>query len=208
MVERQILGRGIRDARLLRVLESVPRHVFVPEADLSWAYCDAPHTIGHRQTISQPYIVALMTEILDLRGGEKVLEVGTGSGYQTAILVEMGATVYTIERIPDLGHRARATLESLGYEGIRYRIGDGSLGWPDAAPFDRIIVTAGPREVPESLRSQLAEGGLLVLPVGGAGFQELVSIQREATGFRSTSHCRCAFVKLIGEEGWAEYEEG
>jgi protein-L-isoaspartate(D-aspartate) O-methyltransferase len=204
MVESQIRHRGIVDTRVLRAFEAVPRHLFVPEAELSWAYRDAPHSIGHRQTISQPYIVALMTEVLALGGGEKVLEIGTGCGYQTAILAEMGAVVHTVERIPELGLRARTTLEGIGYRDIRYHVGDGSLGWPEAGPFDRIIVTAGARTVPGSLQGQLADHGILVLPVGAIGVQELVSVRREGERFETESHCRCAFVKLIGEKGWPE----
>jgi len=204
MVRGQIRSRGVRDERVLAALRSVPRHRFVPEAALEDAYADGPLPIGRGQTISQPYMVALMTELLRLRGGESVLEIGTGSGYQTAVLAELGAQVFTIERLGDLQDRARAVLESLGYLDVRYRVGDGTLGWPEEAPFDRILVTAGAREVPGSLFRQLEAGGMLLIPVGPSGYQDLLEVRRDGDREIRTSHCRCAFVRLIGQEGWPD----
>jgi protein-L-isoaspartate(D-aspartate) O-methyltransferase len=204
MVARQLRGRGLEDERVLRAMAEVPRHRFVDAADLEEAYDDGPRPIGHLQTISQPYMVALMTSLLELRGGERVLEIGTGSGYQTAVLAHLGARVFTVERIPELQQRARAVLEDLGHRSIRYRTGDGTTGWPEEAPFDRVLVTAGAREVPGSLDGQLADGGILVIPVGPSSWQDLLTIRREGDRRRRREHCRCAFVRLIGEEGWPE----
>ena len=166
MVDRQIRARGVKDERVLAAMEAVPRAEFVPAAQRPYAYDDRPLPIGEDQTISQPYIVALMTEMLDVKEGDRVLEIGTGSGYQAAVLAELTAHVYTIEIIPTLAERAEETLRRLGYDSVEVKAGDGYLGWPDRAPFDGIIVTCAPEEVPEPLKEQLREGGRMVIPVG------------------------------------------
>jgi len=204
MVERQIRRRGIRDVRVLEAFRRVPRHLFVPPRYRDQSYEDHPVEIGFGQTISQPYIVALMTEALELRGDERTLEIGTGSGYQTAILAGLCRHVYTIERITELSSAARKVLERLGYSNVSYRVGDGTLGWPEEAPFDAIIVTAAAPSVPDSLKGQLGEGGRLVMPVGGRGGQDLIVLKRRGEGFRRERLCGCVFVKLIGQEGWPE----
>ncbi len=180
MVERQIQARGIADPRVLAAMRKVPRHLFIPEATRAEAYDDHPVPIGFGQTISQPFIVAYMTEQLQLAPTDKVLEIGTGSGYQAAILAELAREVYTIEIIPELAARARATLESLGYRNVHVRHGNGYLGWPEAAPFDKIIVTAAPDEVPPALVDQLAVGGILIAPVGAA--EQVMTIVRKTPG--------------------------
>jgi len=177
MVQSQIADRGVRDKRVLRVMQHTPRHLFVPASMKSMAYHDRPLPIGHDQTISQPYIVALMTELLELRGDEKVLEIGTGSGYQAAVLAQLAGTVYTIEIVEPLARSSAALLEKLGYENVEVRHGDGYQGWPEHAPFDRIIVTAAPEEIPPKLVDQLADGGIMVLPVGNY-YQELVMLTK------------------------------
>jgi len=204
MVEQQLRGRGIRDGRVLQAFRDVPRHLFVPSDRLAEAYEDHPLDIGRGQTISQPFMVALMTEVLSLRGGERVLEVGTGSGYQAAILAKLCATVYTVERLAELSERAQALLGRMGLGNVRFRVGDGTLGWPEEAPFDRIIVTAGGPDVPASLKAQLAEGGRLVMPVGDRYGQDLVALERHGESFKQESHGGCVFVRLIGREGWPE----
>jgi protein-L-isoaspartate(D-aspartate) O-methyltransferase len=166
MVKDQIERRGIRDKLVLEAMRSVPRERFVDLEDRGYAFHDGPLSIGHGQTISQPYIVAYMTEMLELTGGDRVLEIGTGSGYQTAILAEIASEVYTIEIVEELSARAQELLGELGYSNIRFRAGDGSLGWPEAAPFDAIMVTAAPDRAPERLVEQLAEGGRMIVPVG------------------------------------------
>src|SRR5438132_14381256 len=168
MLDHQLMRRGVIDSRVLAAMRKVPRHLFVQEALRERAYGDHPLPIGEEQTISQPFIVGLMTSLLELTGREKVLEVGTGSGYQTAVLAELARRVCSIERLPRLAERARATLEALGYDNVWVRVGNGTLGWPDQAPFDRIIVTAGGPSVPPPLFQQLAEGGRMVVPVGDA----------------------------------------
>jgi protein-L-isoaspartate(D-aspartate) O-methyltransferase len=198
MVASQIEGRGIRDPRVLRAMRKLPRHVFVPNEMKSWAYADEPLPIGQGQTISQPYIVAYMTEVLELAGGEKVLEVGTGSGYQTAVLAEVAAEVWTVEIYKALSIGARARLEALGYENIRYRVGDGSRGWPEAGPFDAIMVTAAPGAVPAALEAQLAVSGRMIIPVG-VNSQELILVQREKASFRRDSLIGVRFVPLISK---------
>ena len=204
MVERQIRRRSIRDARVLDAFRSVPRHLFVPPRHRDQSYEDHPVDIGYGQTISQPYIVALMTDALRLGGDERVLEIGTGSGYQTAILAHLSHHVYTIERIAELSAAARRVLDELGYKNISYRVGDGTLGWPEEAPFDAIIVTAAAPSVPESLKNQMADGGRLVMPVGGRGGQDLLVLERKGDGFRRQRLCGCVFVRLIGQEGWPD----
>jgi protein-L-isoaspartate(D-aspartate) O-methyltransferase len=189
MVSRQIAARGIRGDSLLAAMRKVPRHRFIPEGYRAWAYADQPVPIGFDQTISQPYIVAYMTEALDLAPGDKVLEIGTGSGYQAAILAELANEVCTIEIVPELGRRAETLLTKLGYENIRCRIGDGYAGWPDAAPFDAIIVTAAPPRIPDALVEQLAAGGRMVVPVGPVGaVQHLVKIEKDTQGLVKESY--------------------
>jgi protein-L-isoaspartate(D-aspartate) O-methyltransferase len=202
MVSEQIAARGVRDPRLLAAMESVPRHCFVPDESLEWAYSDAPLPIGWSQSISQPYIVGLMTELLQLRGTERVLEVGTGSGYQAAVLGRMAAEVHTVEILPDLARRAAARLKHLGYANVHVHTGDGSLGWPAAAPYSGILVAASAPSVPKPLLEQLAEGGRMILPVGGRGFQELEVWQRQGKEFEHEPHIPVAFVLLRGKHGW------
>lgn len=202
MVEEQIVGRGITDARVVAAMRRVPRHLFVDEGLRERAYGDHPLPIGDGQTISQPFMVGTMTELLGLGGGEKVLEVGTGSGYQAAVLGELCARVCTIERIPRLVQRARATLEALGYANVWVRAANGTLGWPDEAPFDRILVAAGGPSVPPPLFDQLAEGGRMVMPVGAAASQVLEVIDKRQGQQRTTEHSGCVFVKLVGKYAW------
>ena len=204
MVERQLRARGIRDRRVLESFAAVQRHEFIPAHSRGQAYEDHPVPIDGGQTISQPYMVAVMSEVLGLRGGERVLEIGTGSGYQTAILARLSAEVFTLERLASLSEQAEALLARLGYGNIRFRVGDGTLGWPEQAPFDAVMVTAGGPRVPASLRAQLADGGRLVMPVGGRRGQDLVKVVRDGDEFRQESHGGCMFVRLIGEEGWPE----
>ncbi len=202
MVREQLQGRDITDGRVLDAMRHVPRQAFVPEQLQRQAYADHPLPIGEGQTISQPYIVALMTQLVSPQSTDKVLEVGTGSGYQAAVLAELAQQVYTIEILPDLGERARQTLASLGYKNIEIRIGDGYLGWPDAAPFDCIVVTAAPSQVPPRLLEQLAEGGRLVIPVDNEyGYQTLTLITRRGEAFEETAVSGCAFVPLVDSAG-------
>lgn len=202
MVEEQLRQRGIKDERVLAAFLKVPRHKFVRSQDLWCAYDDYPLPIGYGQTISQPYIVALMTELLELQGNEQVLEIGTGSGYQAAILAELAKEVITIERIPELARRARQVLMSLGYRNVTVLIGDGSLGAPEFAPFDAIIVTAAAPHPPKALLAQLKDGGRLVIPIGDRHLQELVRFIRHGERYEMQQHGPCLFVPLIGEEGW------
>ncbi len=196
MVEYQIKARGIKDKRVLAAMLKVPRHLFVPEEMRDMAYRDEPLPIGYGQTISQPYIVAYMTEVLKLRPEDKVLEIGTGSGYQTAILAELVREVYTIEIIPELSQRAEETLKNLGYTNIEFLIGDGYKGWPEKAPFDAILVSAAPAEVPPALVDQLQVDGRLILPVG-TDSQELVLIKKTKKGLERTRLIGVRFVPLI-----------
>jgi protein-L-isoaspartate(D-aspartate) O-methyltransferase len=202
MVETQIASRGITDDQVLAVLRHVPRHCFVPQESVRYAYDDHPVQIGHGQTISQPYMVALMTEMLDLKPGDRVLEIGTGSGYQTAVLAELAAEVVSIERNESLAERARDCLEQLGYTNTTVLVGDGTLGHVDRAPYDGILVTAGGPSVPPSLKGQLAVGGRLVCPVGPRDIQRLITVIRTETGFEEKPGISCVFVPLIGQEGW------
>ena len=204
MVQRQIAGRGVRSEKVLDAMRKVPRERFLPNGQAVWAYDDAPLPIGDGQTISQPYIVAYMTEALVLDGGEKVLEIGTGSGYAAAVLAEIAADVYTIERIDGLAIMARRVLDKLGYRNVHVRHGDGTLGWPEHAPFDAIVVTAGGPDVPDTLKRQLKIGGRLVMPIGKTTwFQELVRVTRiTAADFDTEYLVPVRFVPLIGEEGW------
>lgn len=204
MVRHQIAARGIRDERVLAAMRTVPRHLFVPLKSRHAAYQDGPLLIGQGQTISQPYIVALMTEALELKGHERVLEIGTGSGYQAAILSQLASHVYTIERIPELANRAQELFLQLGYDNISTRIGDGTLGWPKHAPCETIIITAASPEIPEPLTDQLADGGRLVSPVGGAWSQSLIRVRKQGDRLQRQELTMVAFVPLIGEHGWPE----
>ncbi len=202
MVERQIAARGVRDDRVLEAMRRVPRHRFVPDDVVPQAYDDRPLPIGEGQTISQPYMVAIMTELLDLSPGDCVLEIGTGSGYQAAVLAELVRRVLTIERMTDLARSARERLEELGYDNVTVVTGDGTLGSPENAPFDAIVVTAGGPSVPQALESQLALRGRLVCPVGDRSLQRLLKITRTPEGFTTQESTRCVFVPLIGAQGW------
>jgi protein-L-isoaspartate(D-aspartate) O-methyltransferase len=202
MVDEQLAERGVGDARVLAAMRRVPRHRFVQEALRARAYGDHPLPIGEDQTISQPFIVGLMTSLLELTGREKVLEVGTGSGYQTAVLAAVARRVCSIERLPRLAERARALLESLGYDNVWIRVGNGALGWPDQAPFDRIIVTAAGPAIPPPLVQQLADGGRMVLPVGSAENQTLMVVDNVGGELRERAHGECKFVKLVGKYAW------
>ena len=196
MVQEQIFARGIEEENVLEAMRSVPRHLFVPEALRDQAYVDFPQRIGSGQTISQPYMVALMTALLNLEDGEKILEIGTGSGYQAAVLSKMGAIVYTIEIREELGKQARETLDRLDYRNIHYWIGDGYQGWPEEATFDAIIVTAAPPEIPESLVEQLEVGGRLVIPVGRY-FQDLMVVTKRKDGVTKQRVAAVRFVPMV-----------
>ncbi len=202
MVEEQIVSRGIKDAKLIAAMKKIPRHLFVEEALQSQAYTDHPLPIGEKQTISQPYMVALMTDALLLTGKEKVLEIGTGSGYQTAILAELSEKVFSVERIRSLAIRARKLLYELGYFNVEIKIFDGTFGWTEESPFDAIMVTAGSPDIPEPLINQLAIGGKLVIPVGDALVQDLFRVTKTEEGMKKEDLGGCRFVKLIGKYGW------
>ena len=204
MVKTQLIPRGIKDRRVLEAMEKVRRDLFVEEALVGEAYNDHPLPIGHKQTISQPYIVALMTEALELEGDEKVLEIGTGSGYQTAILAELAVKVYTIERIRALMVRARDVLAQLDYNNILFKAFDGTLGWNEYEPYDAIIVTAGAPKLPQPLLDQLAEGGRLVIPTGNRFSQELIKVTRKKGTYIQKNLGGCRFVNLVGVHGWKE----
>ncbi|MBI5634943.1 MAG: protein-L-isoaspartate(D-aspartate) O-methyltransferase [Nitrospirae bacterium] len=204
MVENQLIPRGIKDPRVLDAMRRVPRHIFAGGHNLANAYDDMALPIGEGQTISQPYMVAIMTELLELKGTEKVLEIGTGSGYQGAVLGELAKDVYTIERIASLSDRAAAEYRTLGSDNIHVRTGDGTVGWPEEAPFDRIIITAASPQIPEPLMEQLAVNGILVIPVGSRYSQQLLKITKTANGFTEQYHTPCVFVPLIGKYGWEE----
>jgi len=202
MVEEQLVRRGIRDSGVLAAMRKVPRHRFIDAALWDRAYGDHPLSIGEGQTISQPYMVGLMTQLLRLTGAEKVLEVGTGSGYQTAVLAELSRQVYSIERLPSLVARALRALQEEGYTTIRIRAANGTEGWPDEAPFDRILVTAGAPSIPPPLLEQLAEHGRMVVPVGGLDAQTLTVVERVNGETRVSTEAGCVFVKLIGKHAW------
>lgn len=205
MVETQLLSRGFRDPRVIDAMRKVPRHLFLDEALWPEAYEDHPVPIGEKQTISQPYIVALMTEALQLQGHETVLEIGTGSGYQTAILAELADRVYSVERLPNLAKKARKTIDQLKYSNIVITIGDGTLGWKEHAPYDGIIVTAAAPYPPKPLLEQMKIGGRLVVPIGDEFTQDLtVYIRKDQEKYEKESYGGCRFVKLIGEQGWRE----
>lgn len=204
MVREQLASRNISDAAVLDAFRKVPREFFVPPSEYEEAYHDHPLPIGYHQTISQPYMVALMTQNLSVSATDRVLEIGTGSGYQTAILAELAREVYTVERIEPLSASAREVLGDLGYSNIHFLNGDGSLGWEEFAPFDRIIVTAGSPQVPQSLVEELEDGGRMLIPVGEAGRQNLRCIEKNDNRISERIICGCVFVKLIGQEGWKE----
>ncbi|MBN1615564.1 MAG: protein-L-isoaspartate(D-aspartate) O-methyltransferase [Deltaproteobacteria bacterium] len=208
MVDSQIRARGIIDEGVLRAMEKVPRHLFIDEGLWDQAYNDNPLPIDERQTISQPYIVAIMTEALELRDRDRVLEIGTGSGYQTAILAELADRVYSIERIAALATKARKVLDFLNYYNVAIRVGDGTYGWREEAPFEAILVTAGAPHVPKTLVEQLAPGGRLVIPVGSRHTQDLVKMTRgseDPSDIKRENLGGCRFVDLIGEHGWEAY---
>ena len=199
MVREQIVARDVRDKRVLEALRKVPRHLFVPPAMVPYAYRDSPLPIGYGQTISQPYVVAFMTEALEVKPEDRVLEIGTGSGYQAAVLARLCREVYSIEIVEPLGKEAAARLERLGYSNVNLRIGDGYRGWPEAAPFDAIIVTAAPDHIPTALLEQLRMGGRMVVPIG-RGEQMLIRIRRTPEGFKRENLLPVRFVPMVGEE--------
>ena len=204
MVEEQLIARGIKDPRVIAAMKKVPRHLFLEEALQSQAYSDHPLPIGEKQTISQPYMVALMTEALQLKGNEKVLEIGSGSGYQAAVLAELAEKVFSVERIRSLAIRARNLLISLGYFNVEIKIFDGTYGWEEMGPYGAIIVTAGAPDIPQPLIDQLAVGGRLVIPVGDASVQDLFRVTRTEEGIKKEDLGGCRFVKLIGKHGWID----
>jgi protein-L-isoaspartate(D-aspartate) O-methyltransferase len=204
MVDEQIAARGVRDERVLAAMRKVPRHEFLPEAIGGMAYADNALPIGEGQTISQPYMVALMTELLGLAGTERVLEIGTGSGYQAAVLAQLCEKVYTVERIKTIGEKARATLDRLGYKNVALKIYDGTYGWKEMAPFDAILVTAGSPDIPAPLIEQLKIGGRMVIPVGERYSQRLVKMVKTSEGTITETSIPCVFVPLIGNHGWKE----
>ena len=204
MVEEQLGDRGIKDLHLLEVMSRVPRHLFTLDSFQHRSYGDTPLPIGENQTISQPYIVAAMTAALELKGDERVLEIGTGSGYQTAVMAELATQVFTIERINALSRKAQQILEGLGYANIVFKMFDGTYGWPDQAPFDAIMVTASAKEIPEALIKQLGEGGRLVAPAGNADKQKLILLEKKSNQVSKKEICDCKFVPLIGKYGWPE----
>ncbi len=202
MVDTQLIPRGITDPRVLEAMRKVPRHLFMDESMWYKAYDDMALAVGEGQTISQPYMVAVMTELLTLKGDEKVLEIGTGSGYQAAVLAELSGDVYSIERIQSLSDRAGERLRSLGYTDIHLAVGDGTMGWPEAAPFDRIVITAGAPEIPDPLIKQLAEEGMILAPVGDRYSQQLIRVKKEKGKLSREFHTPCVFVPLVGKHGW------
>lgn len=203
MVREQIQARGISSTHVLAAMRKIPRHLFVEEALKPQAYEDHPLPIGQGQTISQPYVVAWMTELLNVSEGMKVLEIGTGSGYQTAILAEMGAEVYSVERVPELHEKARGRLEGLGYSQVRFKLDDGTMGWPEFAPYDRILVTAGGPKLPAPLLEQLADPGLLVIPMGPEQRSQTLVLARKVGGKISRAAVgQVMFVDLVGKYGW------
>lgn len=202
MVDRQLAARGIRDRNVLAAMETIPRHLFVSEQLRDEAYTDRPLPIDLHQTISQPYMVALMTEALELNNNDRVLEIGTGSGYQAAILAEICREVYTVEKYPELLDKAEAVFRQLGYHNIQAKVADGTFGWPEHQPYDAIVVTAGSPQVPQPLLDQLDDGGRLLIPVGGDLIQELMKITRKGERFSEERLGGCQFVPLRGQHGW------
>jgi protein-L-isoaspartate(D-aspartate) O-methyltransferase len=204
MVDDQIAGRGVVDPRVLAVMRKVPRHEFLPEAIRGMAYQDSALPLGEAQTMSQPYMVALMSQLLELKGTERVLEIGTGSGYQAAVLAELCEKVYTVERVKMLADRARSALDRLGYRSVAIKVYDGTYGWKEMAPFDAIMVTAGAPDVPAPLVAQLREGGRMVIPVGERFGQTLLTVVKTPEGPVTEKSIPCTFVPLIGNHGWKE----
>jgi len=207
MVETQLVPRGIKDKRVLDVMRKVPRHFFVDEFMQHKAYDDMALPIGEDQTISQPYMVAIMTELLRLNGDEKVLEVGTGSGYQAAVLAGLSREVFTIERVTVLAKRAEDKFQTLGYINLHVRIGDGTLGWPEESPFDRVLITAGTPKIPQPVIEQLSDGGIIVAPVGDRFSQQLIILKKSKGALSEQLHTPCVFVPLIGKYGWKSDED-
>ena len=207
MVEEQLIPRGIKDQKVLDAFYKIERHKFIPEDLRNSAYADFPVPIGEGQTISQPYIVALMTEYLGLTGKEKVMEIGTGSGYQTAILSELAGEIYSVERFEVLAGRAQTILNELGYKNIKVKAGDGTLGWEEAAPFDRIIITAASPKIPLPLIEQLADNGKLILPLGESFSQVLTLLEKKEGKLKSVDVCGCVFVPLVGKHGWSNKKD-
>jgi len=204
MVNEQLRERGIRNPRVLEAMSRIPRHLFVPFEYRAHAYSDGPLPIGHGQTISQPYIVALMTQMLRLKGSERVLEIGTGSGYQAAVLAYLAKEVHTVERLDYLAERAARVLDNIGFQNVFIHQGDGTLGWPPEAPYDRILVTAAAPIAPQTLLDQLEDGGRMIIPVGSRGGQHLEAWERQGPDFVHESVLPVAFVPLIGRHGWEE----
>jgi protein-L-isoaspartate(D-aspartate) O-methyltransferase len=204
MAAEQLVGRGISDKKVLEAFRKVERHKFIPEEFRDNAYQDHPLPIGEGQTISQPYMVALMTESLNLKGGEKILEIGAGSGYQAAILAGIAKEVYSVERVEALAKKAESLLKELGYNNVKIKVGDGTMGWPENAPYDGIIVTAGAPKIPDAYIDELNIGGRLVIPVGGAFSQALTIVEKKPGGIQTRELCGCVFVPLVGKEGWRE----
>jgi len=202
MVRAQLIERGIADARVLKAMGHCPRHLFVEPALATRAYGDSSLPIGERQTISQPYMVAVMSEALELKGDERVLEIGTGSGYQTAILAELAQNVFSVERVRSMATRARAILDELKYYNVAIQAGDGTIGWPEHAPFDAIVVTAGSPWVPQPLLDQLAMDGRLIIPLGDEKSQQLKRVRSTPSGLKEEDLGECRFVKLVGRYAW------
>ena len=207
MVTNQLIPGGVRDQKVLEAMGRVPRHLFVSPGMEPQAYFDRPLPIGDGQTISQPLMVGIMTEALKIKGHERVLEIGTGSGYQAAVLAELVREVFSIERLAPLSIRARGALHRAGYRNVTLKVDDGTLGWPEKAPFDAIVVTAGAPKMPVHLQEQLADGGRLVVPVGGEDVQQLIIVERQGNNFMTTISTGCRFVKLIGENGWKDKDD-
>ena len=204
MVQEQLVARGIADGRVLAAMRKIPRHLFVDAGIVNRAYDDCALPIGDKQTLSQPYMAALMSETLALTGSEKILEIGTGSAYQTALLAELCFNVFSVEKIRALSLKARLLLDRLDYQNIALHVGDGTIGWSEHAPYDAIIVTAGAPKAPQPLLDQLSMGGRLVIPVGDEQAQTLVRVTRTRTGFKQAQFGECKFVKLLGKYGWRE----
>lgn len=204
MVEEQILGRGVKDEKVLSAMRTIPRHEFLPEAMRAMAYADNALPIGENQTMSQPYMVGLMTALLQLTGTERVLEIGTGSGYQAAVLSRVCEKVYTVERVKVLAEKARAVLDRLGCRNVAIKVYDGTYGWKEMAPFDAILVTAGSPDVPAPLVEQLKTGGRMIIPVGDRSGQRLLKVTKTADGSLTETSIPCVFVPLIGAHGWKE----
>ena len=204
MVDEQIVSRGVKDERVLAVMRKIPRHEFLPEAIRGMSYADNALPLGEGQTMSQPYMVALMTELLGLKGSERVLEIGTGSGYQAAVLAELCGKVYSVERVKPLADKARVQLDRLGYKSVAIKVYDGTYGWKEMAPFDAIMVTAGSPDIPAPLVEQLKAGGRMVIPVGDRYGQQLITVVKTAEGMITERSIPCVFVPLIGNHGWKE----